>query len=139
MKKMLQTILLMMMTLSVWAGTGAEEYTLRSTMYYPGEGRIGTHTASGDRISAAKVKSGECRWVALSRDMFKRHGFSMGDTIFVQSENAPMVNGYWVVKDLMAGSKKIDFLIHRSERRNFRNGPVTIRKVDSTDEMLVSD
>lgn len=54
----------------------------------------------------------------------------MNDTIEVKSDRNPGVNGYWVVKDKMSGRKKIDFLMHRSNTRSFRNGNVTIRKAN---------
>lgn len=116
------------LSLSAWAASNPE-VSVRGTMYYTS---YGTHTASGDRINAARVKAGQDRWVALSRDLF-RSGFRMNDTILVTSEVNPMVNGLWVVKDKMAGTKNIDFLVHRSKSRGFRNGKVVIRKMDADD------
>lgn len=123
MKKLLLILTSIIIGLSVWA---IDEYTVYGTYYYPS---YGTHTASGDRIVSAKVKRGEHRWVALSRDMFSRYGFRMNDTILVTSDRNPCVNGYWVVKDKMSGRKKIDFLMHRNNVKSFRNGNVTIKKV----------
>ena len=72
----------------------------------------------------------QIRWVALSHDMFKQHGFKMGDVIIVESESTPAINGEWVVKDKMGPRlrKRIDFLTPRGDKYNFRNGAVTIRK-----------
>lgn len=106
------------------AGDG--EFTVRSTMYYAG-GKCGRGTASGDRIVPKKVLSGEHRWVALSLDLY-RAGFKFNDTIVVTDHKTPWVNGLWVVKDKMAHSKKIDFLVHRSKGHTFRNSTCTIRK-----------
>lgn len=115
-------------SLTAWAGDNAS-VTVHGTMYYTS---YGSRTASGDRINASRVKAGQDRWVALSRDMF-RSGFKMNDTILVNSDVNPKVNGLWVVKDKMAGRKKIDFLVHRSNCSGFRNGKVTIRKMDADD------
>ncbi len=130
MKKLVLFLLITIAALTTMAGEN--EYTLYGTFYYPS---YGSHTASGDRINASKVKTGEHRWVALSNDMFKRYGFSINDTIYVNSTNNPTVNGYWVVKDKMGGRKKIDFLMHRSNVSGFRNGNVTIRKVDGDEDV----
>lgn len=124
MKKFLLILVSSIVALSLWA---SGEHTVYGTYYLPS---YGSHTASGDRIVASKVKSGEHRWVALSRDMFSRYGYKMNDTIEVKSDRNPSVNGYWVVKDKMSGRKKIDFLMHRSNTRSFRNGDVTIRKAN---------
>ena len=102
------------------------EFTVKSTMYYAG-GKCGRGTASGDRIVPSKVLSGEHRWVALSGDLY-RAGFQFGDTIVVSGHQTPWVNGLWVVKDKMAHSKKIDFLVHRKQASTFRNSTCTIRK-----------
>ena len=83
-------------------------------------------TADGSHIDPIKVKNGEQRWVALSRDLIldeyrnqlfdnKIHWngeFKFGDTIYVESENHPFINGAWVVHDCMSASAKnsIDFL-----------------------------
>ena len=92
-----------------------QSHDVYATMYYATRGGC---TASGSRVVPSKVKSGEHRWVALSRDLFKA-GYRMGDTIVVTSANNSFVNGYWVVKDKMAGRRKIDFLVHRSDARKF--------------------
>lgn len=129
MKKILLLFIALIVSSAAWASDNTSETTLYGTMYYTS---YGSHTASGDRVNAARVKAGKDRWVALSRDMF-RAGFKMNDTILVNSTVNPMVNGLWVVKDKMAGRKKIDFLVHRSNCRGFRNGKVTIRKMDAED------
>ena len=79
-----------------------QSHDVYATMYYATRGGC---TASGSRVVPSKVKSGEHRWVALSRDLFKA-GYRMGDTIVVTSANNSFVNGYWVVKDKMAGRRK---------------------------------
>lgn len=127
-KYMRRIFLALVTILSVFslALAGDGEFTVRSTMYYAG-GRCGRGTASGDRIVPKKVLSGEHRWVALSLDLY-RAGFQFNDTIVVTDHKTPWVNGLWVVKDKMAHSKKIDFLVHRSKGHTFRNSTCTIRK-----------
>ena len=107
-----------------------QEFKLHATKYHPGQGGAGWVTASGDRINYDKLKNYQIRWVALSHDMFKQHGFKMGDVIVVESETSPALNGEWVVKDKMGPRlrKRIDFLTPRGDKYNFRNGSVTIRK-----------
>lgn len=130
----MKKLLVILMTIfSLAAVASGKSHDVFGTMYYA---RTGDHTASGDRIVPTKVKSGEHRWVALSLDLY-RAGYRFGDTIIVTSETNPYMNGYWVVKDKMAGRKKIDFLVHRSDARKFRNGRVTIRKADDSDLMEV--
>lgn len=129
MRKILLVLITLIVSTTAFAAADSDETTLYGTMYYTS---YGTHTASGDRVNAARVKAGKDRWVALSRDMF-RAGYKMNDTILVNSTVNPMVNGLWVVKDKMAGRKKIDFLVHRSTCKGFRNGKVTIRKMDADD------
>ena len=107
-----------------------QDYKLHATKYHPGQGGAGWVTASGDRINYDKLKNYQIRWVALSPDMFHKHGFKMGDVIIVESESTPSINGEWIVKDKMSPrlSKRIDFLTPRGDKYNFRNGAVTIRK-----------
>lgn len=90
------------------------KHVVRATKYYAGH-NCGWVTADGSRINNAKVKTGEHRWVALSHDMFKKHGFKLGDKIHVESDN-PILQGEWTVKDKMATRLKnsIDFLFTRN-------------------------
>ena len=62
-----------------------------------------------------------------------RRRYSLANTVgwhsrVVTDHKTPWVNGLWVVKDKMAHSKKIDFLVHRSMGHTFRNSTCTIRK-----------
>ena len=123
---MKKLVLLLIAMVSIMAFAETKEYSVYGTMFYAG-GKNGKGTASGDKIIPDKVKSGEHRWVALSKDMYAA-GFRFNDTIVVTGAKADWVNGEWVVKDKMAGSKKIDFLVHRSQGKLFKNGQVTIRK-----------
>ena len=107
-----------------------QKHTLRATKYHPGMGGAGWVTASGARIDNAKLKNYEIRWVALSHDMFSRHGFRLGDTIEVTCENVEKLNGLWVVKDKMGKHlrKRIDFLLPRHDNYGFSQTTVTIEK-----------
>ena len=105
---------------------------MRATKYHPGMGGAGHVTASGDRIDKAKLRNYEIRWVALSADMFRKHGFKLGDTIMVTSESVPKLNGKWVVKDRMGARRKqsIDFLLPKGDNYRFHGTTtVTIEKV----------
>jgi hypothetical protein len=59
-------------------------------------------TASNQRISETKLRSGAIRWMALSRDLLKRWGghIQYGDTIDLFSGD-PAIDGTWVVQDTM--------------------------------------
>ena len=98
-----------------------QEYTMHATKYHPGMGGAGWVTASGARIDNTKLRNYEIRWVALSGDMFRQHGFKLGDTILVKSERVPKLNGKWVVKDRMGTRRKqsIDFLLPKGDNYHF--------------------
>lgn len=119
MKKLL---LVLMLCISF---TGFSQYSLQATKYYPGYKGMKTITADGSKINSNKLKNGNIRWVALSRDMLKE--FKFGDTIRVESSNS-YLNGYWVVKDKMHKrcKRKIDFMLHRNEQINF-NKPMKVK------------
>jgi len=72
-------------------------------------------TASNDKINLNKLKKGNVRWIACSRDLLKRWGGSInyGDTIRVISKNKNVV-GIWIAKDSMNKryTKRIDFLCY---------------------------
>lgn len=74
--------------------------------------KTGARTASGDRINPEKVKSGEHRWIAISRDLKRK--FKIGDTVIIISKYCPELNGEWVILDYMGPKwrNKIDFLVH---------------------------
>jgi len=90
------------------------------------------NTADGSKIDNAKVKSGEQRWVALSRDLIndqfrnKSFGngihwnglFKFGDTVELRSNSFPNINGKWVVHDCMNSRyfKSIDLLTYPGVR-----------------------
>jgi hypothetical protein len=59
-------------------------------------------TASNQRISEKKLRSGAIRWMALSRELLKRWGghIQYGDTIDLYSWD-PTIDGTWVVQDTM--------------------------------------
>lgn len=105
------------------------QHVVRATKYYAGH-NCGWVTADGSRINNHKVKSGEHRWVALSHDMFKKHGFKMGDKIRVESD-LPALRGYWHVKDKMAPRLRasIDFLFTRDMKGFVNPCKVTIYRI----------
>jgi len=128
----MRQILFALMALIVTAGMAQTSHTLRATKYHPGMGGAGWVTASGARINNTKLKNYEIRWVALSHDMFRQHGFRLGDTIEVTCERVPKLNGLWVVKDKMGPRlrKRIDFLLPRGDNYRFHSPTnVTIKKV----------
>ena len=119
-KRIFRKVLIFILVTFICSMEISANHTVRATKYYAGH-NCGWRTASGDRINKQKVRSGEHRWVALSHDMFKKHGFKMGDKIRVESDN-PVLKGEWIVKDKMAPRlrKAIDFLFTR-DMKGFNN------------------
>ena len=76
------------------------------------------NTSDMSRIDTVKLKLGEIRWCALSRDLLSRWGgiIDYGDTITVKSIRNPQINGEWVVHDCMNARYKnsVDFLFDPS-------------------------
>ncbi len=108
----------------------AQTLTVKGTYYHPG-GKLSWRTASGDRIDNDKLKNREIRWVAASPDIFTA-GFKMGDTIIVNCEKAPRLNGKWVIKDRMGKRthRMLDFLVARGDTKGLPGRmSLTISKV----------
>jgi len=119
-------ILAFLFALLISVNANSITYKMRATYYIPGHG-CGWVTASGDRIDFKKLKNFQIRWVALSPDMFRKHGFKMGDSIEVITSEKELA-GEWVVKDKSAESNKnhIDFLF--ANHAKFGTCNVKIRK-----------
>lgn len=124
MKKFKKVLTILVLALTINYSVNAQ-HVLRATKYYAGH-NCGWVTADGSRINQARVNNGQDRWVALSRDMFRIHGFKYGDSIRVESDN-PHLNGIWKVKDLMGPKKvkSIDFLMPRDSK--YFNNPCKVR------------
>lgn len=93
----------------------------RNTAYHPVVAQCQGNplvTADMSRIDLSKLKAKQIKWVALSRDLIKRWGgpLNYGDTITIQSEINPQLEGEWIVHDCMNAryKKSIDFLFHPS-------------------------
>lgn len=119
-------ILSFLFVLLISLNANSIKYRMRATYYIPGHG-CGWVTASGDRINLQKLKNFQIRWVALSPDMFRNHGFKIGDIIEVITDEKELA-GLWVVKDKSAESnrKHIDFLFAKPAK--FGTCKVEIRK-----------
>lgn len=137
MKKVKNLILVFLFALFISLNANSNTYKMNATYYMPGKG-CGWVTASGDRIDINKLKNRQIRWVALSPDMFRNHGFKMGDVIEVISDKQEIA-GFWVVKDKTAERHKnhIDFLFAGAAK--FGTCKVEIRKKKSKGQVEVSD
>lgn len=126
MRKAKHLILVLLFTLFISLSISSNTYKMKATYYIPGKG-CGWVTASGDRINYEKLKSFQIRWVALSPDMFTKHGFKMGDVIEVITDVEELA-GLWIVKDKSAQCNKnhIDFLFAKAAK--FGTCKVEIRK-----------
>lgn len=71
-------------------------------------------TADMSRIDLGKLKRGEIRWIALSRDLLGSQ-FNYGDTIRLSCESDSSINGEYVVHDTMnkKWTNRADILIHQ--------------------------
>ena len=79
-------------------------------------------TADGTKIDNRKVKSGEQRIVAISRDLL--YAIPLGSVIYVEG------HGYYEVRDTMNSRFKhrIDILQH-SSKKNFKKDKIKIKLV----------
>lgn len=119
-------MLVIVVAANMCSSSSAQTFTLRATKYHPGRGGAGWRTASGDRIDNNKLRNYEFRWVALSPDLFKK-GMRMGDTIIVECERVPKLNGEWIVKDKMGPRMhmRADFLLPAGDNYGFLS-PTTV-------------
>lgn len=127
MRKVRNLILVFLCALFISLNANSNTYTMKATYYIPGRGGAGWVTASGDEINYNKLKNFQIRWVALSPDMFNKHGFKIGDVIEVITEEKELV-GIWIVKDKTSSrfTKRIDFLF--ASPAKFGSCKVEIRK-----------
>lgn len=121
-KKLMKTKKVMMMAvLSLFSvitkpapNVKTDGHKVSATKYHPVKSQCSGNplvTADGSKINLSKLKAGKLRWVAVSRDLLRRHEY--GDTILVISENKH-ISGKWVIHDTMNSRfrQKIDFLMH---------------------------
>ena len=88
------------------------------TVYNPTAGQCDASpivTADNSKIDIERLKSGELRWCAVSRDILKE--YSYGDTIEVFISDGHPKNGKWVIHDTM--NKRyvnyVDFLTYNEK------------------------
>ena len=94
-------------------------YKVTGTYYHAEAGQTDSRpleTADGSQINRSKLRSGELRWIALSRDLIDRHGghFSYGDSVYIYHPNK-LLCGWWILHDTMNKrfKNRIDFLIDK--------------------------
>ncbi len=82
--------------------TPKKMFNVTGTVYWPVKEQTNSNslvTADGSVIDLGKLKSGEIRWIAVSRDLLKE--FSYGDTVLLESKKNPEINGRWIIHDTM--------------------------------------
>lgn len=93
-------------------------------------------TADLSKIHLGKLRRGQLRWIAVSRDLLK--DFNYGDTVKVSCENKKLC-GEWVIHDTMhqRWTRRIDFLVPTKDKLDF-DAPIKVRimKVIKNKEML---
>lgn len=68
-----------------------------------------TTTADNSKINKRKLKNGQLRWVAVSRDLKKKYKY--GDKLIIKSDD-PSINGVYEIHDLMNSryTNRVDIL-----------------------------
>lgn len=117
-KVMMMAVLSLFSVITKPASSNVETdgHRVSATKYHPVRSQCSGNpliTADGSRINLSKLKSGELRWIAVSRDLLKHYDY--GDTVLVVSENKN-ISGKWIIHDTMNSrfKRKIDFLVHPS-------------------------
>lgn len=90
-----------------------EWFTVTATYYNPVSSQCSGNpliTASGKKIDLEKLRKGHIRWIAVSRDLLKI--FNYGDTVYIECNHDPSIEGEYVVVDTMheRHKRKIDLL-----------------------------
>lgn len=104
--------------ISSWSSKDSYVFYPKATYYYA---KDNTFTASGEKVIPKRVKSGNDKWIAVSRD-FINTDFAYGDTVIIESKECPGLNGEWVIQDIMheQWTNKIDFLIHKDNVKDLK-------------------
>lgn len=104
---------LIWLIISSWSSKDLYIFYPKATYYYAKNNSL---TASGKKIVSDRVKSKNDKWIAVSKD-FINTDFAFGDTVIIESEVCPKLNGEWVIQDIMGKiwTNKIDFLIHEDD------------------------
>ncbi|HTE34757.1 MAG TPA: hypothetical protein VK666_30475 [Chryseolinea sp.] len=83
-----------------------QSFTLQTlTVYNPAVAQCDADpfvTASNKRIDQDKLRKGNIRWMAMSRDLLKRWGGALdyGDTVFLHAGDSS-IDGRWIIQDTM--------------------------------------
>ena len=88
-------------------------HTVTATYYHPVHSQCSGNpliTASGKKIDIDKLERGHIKWIAVSRDLLDI--FKYGDTVYLECDHDPSIEGEYVVVDTMHKrmKKKIDLL-----------------------------
>lgn len=106
-------------------------------------------TASNSKINVKKLRKGQVRWMALSRDLLKRWNgkFHYGDTVWLKAGD-PAIDGFWVIKDTMHKrfNKYGDLLFDGTVRKHgkwknveiFKIVPAPVRQTTYNDFMFLA-
>lgn len=116
----------LLITLFISLTAYSQSVYVKATYYNPTRKQCGSTpliTADGSKINMAKLKRGELRWVAVSRDLRSR--FKYGDTIWIDSDDMRL-RGKWVVRDTMNPKHKnrIDIL---TANKKYMDKPIRVK------------
>ena len=109
----------------------APSHSVRVTYYNPDPKQCYGNpliTADGSKISLSRLKSGELKWIAVSRDL--KRIYPLGSRVHIVSEKFPKISGIYEVHDVMGPRAKssIDILLHKSHGHLFSTHHAIIRK-----------
>jgi 3D (Asp-Asp-Asp) domain-containing protein len=90
---------------------------VRTTYYNPVASQCGSNplvTADGSKVDLKKLKKGDLKWLAISRDLLRK--YPLGSKVRITSEKYPNLSGIYSVHDIMGPRSKhsIDILRHVS-------------------------
>ena len=89
-----------------------------ATYYHPVKAQTNSNpliTASGKKIDMEKLRTGELKWIAISRDLLRIYKY--GDVVRITCDHDPSINGDYMITDTMHPRFKatIDILFHPSK------------------------
>jgi hypothetical protein len=90
-------------------------------------------TASNNKIDLSRLRNGELRWMAVSRELLSRWGGELkyGDTLTVNAGDIE-IDGDWIIQDTVNKrfTRHGDLLFHHGNRKLGRWTNVTVEKTE---------
>lgn len=105
----------------------SEHWTVSATYYNPVREQCDDNpleVATGDLIDMRKLKRGDLKWIAVSRDLLK-FGFKLNEVVWIEE-----LECFYIIKDTMNArfTRKVDVLQHASHKP-LKYSKLTLRKL----------